>query len=154
MLKKVLKLSGFGAMLGITVCTVITAITCDTVPVSPEFVEKVGGIRAALIIQTALSALYGMLCMGTTVIYDIDRLPLTLMSFIHCIICIAPFIPLSLMLGWSDGIGTTLIMTGFQLLAYFVVWLVMYARYKKEIKELNEMQRQNLKNMTPEEDKK
>ena len=141
MLKNFIKRALLGALIGIAVCTVINIISCDEYPAAQSLIEKIGSLKEALILQTALSALYGALCMGTTVIYDAERMPLALMSLIHCLVCIVPFIPLSLVLGWTSGIGETLIMTAIQVIVYFIIWAVIYARYRKEIRELNEMQR-------------
>ena len=145
MLKKVLKLAGIGFLLGVTVCTFITSITADPLPVSSALVETTGSPAAAMLIQMLFAGLYGALCMGTTVLYDIDRLPLALTSFLHCLICIVPFVPLSAFLGWSGGAADTLIMLFLQLAAYFIVWLIMYAGYRKEIGELNKMKKQRQK---------
>ena len=139
MLKKALKLAGFGFIAGIAVWTVIAALTCKETPVPQGFIAKVGSLKLAFIIQVAVSGLYGALCMGSTVIYDAEKLPLSVMSLIHCVITLGPYIPLSLFLGWSENLTETLITTCIQVTAYFIVWLIMYLRYKKSIKELNDI---------------
>ncbi|MBR4767400.1 MAG: DUF3021 domain-containing protein [Lachnospiraceae bacterium] len=141
-MKKVLKYAGFGFVLGVAVSSVITILTGDPFPASSAFIERVGNPKGALLTQALLSGLYGALCMGTVPVYDNERLPLSLSSLIHCLCCILPFIPLSLFLGWSASVAEVLIMAGFQLAAYFVIWLILYVRYKKQAKELNEIQRQ------------
>lgn len=143
---KFFKLLGFGFLLGIAVCNVITVLSSDNLPAAPELIEKMGSLKAAMLMQMLLSGIYGAVCMGSTVLYEADRLPLALISLLHCMICIIPFIPLSLFLNWSNGIADTLIMAGIQLAAYFIVWLCIYLRYRREIKELNEIQKQSLGN--------
>ena len=140
-MKRVLKYAGFGFLLGVVICNVITTLTGDPLPVAPEFQELIGSLKGALLIQSLLSGLYGAICMGTVLVYDDDRLSLSLSSLIHCLCCIIPFIPLSLFLRWSDGPVGVLIMAGFQLAAYFVVWLIMCIKYRKEAEELNEIQK-------------
>ena len=142
MVKKALKLAGFGFVLGIAVCTVISILMSDGVPASNELIERIGTVKAALLIQALLSGIHGAICMGTTVIYDAEKLPLALMSLIHCVICVGLFIPVSLFLCWTKGLPETLIMTAVQTASYFVIWLIMNIIYKKQIKELNEMQKQ------------
>ena len=44
------------------------------------------------------------------------------------------------LLGWVSDIGTLLIISGMQLIGFFIIWLIMYFGYKKQIRELNEMQ--------------
>ena len=88
-----------------------------------------------------LSALYGAICMGSAVLYDVDRLPLAVTSLLHCLICIVSFVPMSNFLCWSGGTADTWIMVGIQFAAYFIIWLIMYAKYRIEIRKLNEINR-------------
>ena len=138
-MKRILKLAALGFLLGIFVCSIMTLIGSSPLPASQELVDKIGSLKAAMALQLALSGLYGVLCMGSVVLYDEDRLPLSLASVIHCVICIGPFIPLALVLNWCSTIGEALIMTAFQFAAYLIVWLIMFIIYRKQTKELNEI---------------
>ena len=151
MLKRSLKFAGFGFILGIAVCSIITILTSDAsgVPASAAFIEKIGSAKWALLIQALLSGVHGAICMGTVTLYDTDRLPLTLVSALHCACCIVPFVILSVPLGWTGSVADTLIMVGIQLVAYFIVWLIMYSLYRKEIRELNKI-KDNIDNSGPE----
>ena len=82
--------------------------------------------------------------MAGTVLYEAERLPLAAATALHCVLCIGLFIPLALFLGWCSSVPELLIMTGCQLLGFFIVWLIMYARYCKEVKALNDMQKDYL----------
>ena len=144
MIKKFFKRAGFGFILGIAVCAVITAFSADPVPASAELIEKMGSARTAILIQLFLSGLYGACNMGFTVLYEIDRLSIILATLLHCVICIGPVIPMSLFLGWFDGIGDVFIMTGFQLAAFFFIWLIIFIIYRKETRELNKIQKKVL----------
>ncbi len=144
MIKKALKLAGIGFLLGVSVNTFIIIISFDGQSFSPVLTEALSSVKAAMLAEEVLSGVYGAVCMGSTVIYEADRLPLAAASLLHCAICIIPFFPLSLLLGWSSGAGDTLIMTGCQLAAYFMIWLILYLKYRNEIKKLNEIQQQVL----------
>lgn len=142
MLKRSLKFAGLGFIMGIAVCTIITILTSDAasgVPASAAFIERIGSVKWALLIQALLSGVHGAICMGTVTLYDTDRLPLTLVSALHCACCIVPYVALSVFLCWTESFKETLIMVGMQLVAYFIVWLIMYVLYRKEIKELNKI---------------
>ena len=153
MVKRVLKFAGIGFLVGVALCNFITIIASDgALPVTPALVDKIGGARLAMLLQSLLSGLYGAICMAGVLLYDTDRLPLAAATLLHCLMCIIPFAPLSLLLGWSDGIEGVLIMALFQLAAFFLVWLIMYARYRAEIKKMNEMQKNNLDKSTTEEE--
>lgn len=151
MMKKVLKLAGFGFLLGIVINDVISILSGDTMSVSASFLELIGDIRTARIIEFVLVGLYGAICMGGVVLYDTERLPLALATVLHCLICIVPFCPLAFFLGWCKRIEELLIIMAFQLAAFFIVWLIMYLRYRIETKKLNEMQQQVLEEENKEE---
>lgn len=147
-LKGFFKYAGIGALSGIVMDVFISVLSVGNVTASPILLNRLGSERAALIIELLLVALYGAVCMGTMLIYNsekLSKLPLSLMSLIHCAICVVPFIPLSLLLGWSRSAKELLIMVAIQITAYFIIWLIIYIKYKKQIKELNEIQK-NLKN--------
>lgn len=138
-MKRILKLAALGFLLGIFVCSIMTLIGSNPLPASQELVDIIGSLKAAMALQLALSGLYGALCMGSVVLYDEDRLPLLLASVIHCVICIGPFIPLALVLRWCVSICDVLTMSAFQFVAYLIVWLIMFIIYRKQTKELNEI---------------
>ena len=140
MLKKIFLRAGFGFILGVAVCSIITALTSDGTQVAPAFADAVGSLKRAVLLQLLLTGLQGAICMGGTVLYDVDRLPLSLGTLIHCLLCIVPYFFLSLFLHWTERIGDTLILSGMQLVAFFIIWLILFLRYKKQIKELNDIQ--------------
>lgn len=139
MMRSFLKRAGIGFMLGIVICNIISVISANPELVPPEFVERIGDLRVAMLLSMILPGLYGVLTMGFTVLYDSERIPLAAATALHCAICIVPFIPLSLFLGWFATLADVLIMTGIQLAAFFVIWLFIYLRYKKLTRELNEI---------------
>ena len=145
MKKKMLKLAGIGFLSGIVICNFIMILTGKNSEfVTPLFAERIGNPKTAALLQFFLSGVYGALTMGAVVLYDLDRLPLALATFLHCLICIVPFFPLALLLGWTGGIGEAFLMAGFQLAAFVIVWLIMFFRCRIMTKKLNEMQRQIL----------
>ena len=143
MVKKILKNAGIGFLLGTTVWILIMFFMGKEVPAAADLIERTGSLRAAMVWQYVLSGLYGALCMGSVFIYDSDRLSMAAASLIHGSLCIIPFIPISYFLCWAGGIAGSLILAGIQLIVYFIIWLIMYLNYRKEVKALNDMQRQS-----------
>ena len=142
--KSFLKRAGIGALTGIAADVFISVLSAGSFTAAPVLLQWLGSDRAALMIELLLVAVYGAVCMATTVIYDSDamsKLPLSVMSLLHCFICVAPFVPLSLLLGWCGSVAEILITAGIQIATYFIIWLIMYIQYKKQIKELNEIQK-------------
>ena len=147
MLKKTLKMAGIGFLIGMVVGNLIAFLTgnSDTGGVtfaSPKLLELAGGSGTlAMILQSLFSGLYGAVCFAGMSFYEIERMPLALATALHCALIVLLFIPIALLLGWVSDIGTLLIISGMQLIGFFIIWLIMYFGYKKQIRELNEMQK-------------
>ena len=147
MLKKIVKKANLGFSLGILVGDGIAMLTGslsagELILVSDKLVSLTSGdVAYAFLIQSLLSGLYGALVFGTMIFYDIESWPLSIATAAHCLVTVGSFVPLSLFLGWSSGepIGF-LIMVGCQLVGFFIIWVIMYSIYIKQVKELNELQ--------------
>ena len=134
------KRAGIGFLIGLAAGNLIAWFT-DGVIVSPILVQRMGSETAAIVLQTLCSGLYGAITMAGTLLYDVERMPLALATGLHCLLVIGPYMPLALLLGWESDVTDILIVWCFQLAAFFIIWLVMYLRYKAEVKELNELQK-------------
>ena len=146
MLKKTLKFSVIGFLIGIVVGSFIAAMTgmddpSVFIPVSDQLVAMVGGnVSMAYVMQCLFSGLYGAVCFGCVVFYDIERWPLALATGAHCAAIVLLYIPLGFFLGWLSNIAQMLIVAGIQIVVFFIIWLIMNAIYQKQVRELNEMQ--------------
>ena len=147
MLKKTLKMAGIGFLIGMVIGNLIAFLTgnSDTGGVtfaSSQLLDMAGGSgTTAMLLQSLFSGLYGAVCFAGMSFYEIERMPLALATALHCALIVLLFIPIALLLGWVNDIGTLLIISGMQLVGFFIIWLIMYFGYKKQIRELNEMQR-------------
>lgn len=142
--RNVLRRAGIGALVGMVVDVVISVLSLGKFNAGQTLLRWLGSDKAALLVELLLVALYGAICLATTLLYDsemISKLPLAVVSVIHCLICIVPFIGLAVILDWFSGVLDLLIMVFIQFAAYFIVWLIMYLLYKKQVKELNGMQK-------------
>ena len=111
--------------------------------VSDRLLSLTDDLVLAFIIQSLLSGLYGALVFAAMIFYELERWPLALATALHAVVVVGVFVPLSIFLGWSDGNPVGLIiMAGCQLVGFFIIWLIMNAIYKKQVKELNELQEQ------------
>ena len=145
MKRKALTLALIGFVLGMIVCCVITLIISFASGsgwefCSDAFVAKIGSKAGAIIIQLLLTGVYGAIAMGTVVLYDLERWPLALASLIHYLIIEVFFEPMALYLEWMHTLPEFLIMIGIRLVCYFIIWLIMYLIYRKQIRDLNKMQ--------------
>lgn len=149
MLKKTLKAAGIGFLLGIVIGNLIAFLTgnSDTGGItfaSAKLLEMAGGNgTVAMLLQSLFSGLYGAVCFAGMSFYEIERMPLAVATALHCALIVLLFIPIALLLGWVSQIETQLIISGIQLVCFFIIWLIMYAGFKKQVKELNELQEKN-----------
>ena len=146
MLKKTLKAAGIGFLIGMIVGNVIAFLTGNSGTggvtfASPQLLDMAGGNAAiAMLLQSLFSGLYGAACFAGMSFYEIERMPLAAATALHCALIVLLFIPIALLLGWVSDIGTLLMISGMQLVGFFIIWLILYFGYKKQIRELNEMQ--------------
>ena len=149
MLKKTLKMAGIGFFFFFVIGNLIAILTgnSDTggVTFAPQKLLDMAGGKAivAMLLQSLFSGLYGAACFAGMSLYEIERMPLAAATALHCALIILLFVPISLFLGWVSKIETLLMISGIQLVCFFIIWLIMYAGFKKQVKELNELQEKN-----------
>ncbi len=151
MIRKNLIRAALGFLIGMIMGDGIAFLTTlpynnGDLPVSSEFAQRIGDSFLAFIVQTIVSGLFGALCFGGITLHDIEKLPLAVSCISHCLIMILTFIPVSLYLCWVSSLTDIIIMAGIQITVYFIIWLIVYSIYKKEIRELNSMQEKYLSN--------
>ncbi len=57
----------------------------------------------------------------------------------HFLVISVLYVPTAMFLGWAYSAAEILIVEGILLVAYFIIWLVIYLRYNKDVRSLNEM---------------
>ena len=144
MMKRALKRAAVGFPIGIAVGFLISWITKGERETlfSSEFIDRMGGLTMACIIQGLVSGFYGAVCMAGTICYDIDRWSLARATFTHYLIITVLYVPISLIMGWTKSAADILIVEAFQLVGFFLIWLIMYLRYRAEVMELNELMKE------------
>lgn len=107
--------------------------------VSSMLVARMGSVPAAILVQSLVSGLYGSFALTGTLFYDVEQWSLTRSSVMHFLVIAVLYVPTAMFLGWANSATEILIVEGILLVAYFIIWLVIYLRYKKEVRSLNEM---------------
>ena len=144
MKKKVFRRMLIGFLSGAVVGNLIAVISASGSGVfySPMLVERFGSPAAAVIVQTLLSALIGVAGMGGMSLYDETDLPLAAATSIHFILVEVVFITAALLLNWMHSAAEIGIMSAFMFAAFAIIWAIMFILHKKEVKQLNEINRQ------------
>ena len=144
MLKKTLKFAGVGFLLGAAIGNLIAVLTGHSSIVSEMLVDWTGSMTAALVVQTVLSGLIGAAGMGGVSLYDAERLPLLAAAVLHFILYFSVFSAACLVLGWFSDLTEFLVMAAIMAGIHILIFLIMCAVYRKEVRKLNKMQENRL----------
>ena len=135
---------GFG--LGVIVGPVISALSGSAGAgdgaihlVSDGLTAAVGDPLAAFIIQAFVSGLYGVIAVGGSAVYGIEKWSLLRCTAIHYLSVIIGLFVAGFSLRWFDpaDILSVLIMIPFMTVPYIMIWLINFYSSKKQIKEIN-----------------
>lgn len=138
MRRKALILAAIGFLPGVVMGNLIAWFSGGTL-VNTKLVPLMGSDAGAVILQSLLSGLLGAIAMGGVVVYKIERWPLALSSVVHFLLIVITYVSIALTAGWIQSAKELFIMLGIQLTVYFIIWLIMYLRYKAQVRELNEL---------------
>lgn len=136
--------ASIGFSLGIFVDIIIKAICDSTVNpeklfVNKKLVEMTGSYSIAIMLDLLLCGLLGLACNGGSVVYEIESWGALKATLVHFIFSISIYYIAGNFLGWFyPGINiANIIMVTIWILVYAMIWLIQYAVYKKEIREIN-----------------
>ena len=152
MLKRVLTTTAIGFMISMAVGDIIAFLSSlgssEIGFVAPQLVDALGSEVAAVILQTFLSGFIGAAGFGGMYFYEIESWSMIKTMAVHFTFISAVFIPIALVLRWMNTVTEILIMEGAMLAVYMVIWLIMCAVYRSQVKDLNELQGEMLRNET------
>jgi len=134
---KLCRYAGIGFLIGMILGNLIAWMTGSIV--SSALVERIGSRTGAILIQTLVSGLYGAATVSGMLLYEVEDWSLAKATIVHYLIVAVLYVPMALFLGWARNMTDILIVEGFQMIAFFLIWLIMCQRYKAEVKKLNEL---------------
>ncbi len=138
MRKRILKLVAIGFLGGMVMGNLIAYLTGGSF-VNQKLLSLYGSEAGSVILQTLLSGLLGAIAMGGTEVYELERWPLALSSLTHYGMIVVTYTAIALSLGWVGGAAELLITIFIQTAAYAAIWMVIFLRYKRKVRELNEL---------------
>lgn len=142
MRKRLMTMSFIGLSIGALLVHVITLLVNYFVRnkyliCMPALSESLGS-SGAVIIQTVLGAVFGMVAIGGMCLFDIEKWSLLRASVVHCAFILVTYITVGLPLHWfSFDIIPLLIMAGIISSIYALIWLIIYVIWKREIRQMN-----------------
>ncbi len=142
MARKILKRAGLGFILGAIVGALIVifmGLFSDGSIKLPGTALAIGGSEAGgLLVQMLVSGLFGMIPMAGVTFYDLESWGLLKQAVVHYLSYMTAFILIGLFMGWVEPTVTDIgFMAGIFAVYHAIIWLIMYARYKAEVKELD-----------------
>lgn len=138
MRERLIKYALIGFLLGMVLGN-LAAWLPSTPPVSPALAARAGSTARAILIQTLVSGLYGAITLCGVLFYEIDRWPLAKATCAHFLLVAGLYAVIAWFLGWAEELKDILLIEGVMFAAYFLIWLIMWFRYKTQVRKLNEL---------------
>ena len=94
---------------------------------------------SGLLRHMTFSGLLGMINMGSTFVYDLEHWSILRCTLTHFAITMTCMCAIGFSQGWfSLGDPVTWWILGISVIVYFIIWLIIYTRYKREVRRINE----------------
>ena len=145
--KKFLIRGLIGFMTGVAMIFLVPAIINQAplgrVIYTEGFLRRVGNNETAAMLLTLLvMGLFGACCFWGTLFYEIERWPLALATVAHYLLISAGYLIPNWLLCWDMPMKLLVTIEAFMLIGFFIIWLIIYCAYKREVRELNQLQKQ------------
>lgn len=117
-----------GALMGLAICITIYGFGGydDVIIINKPFV----------IAQFIGSAVLGIIGMGGSVVYEVEKWSLTKVTMIHYIFVVIAFVCCCIFLKWFKSEVLPIVLIIFTIV-YFIIWLINYFIGKNEIRKIN-----------------
>ncbi len=125
-----------GALIGIAISLVLSLGVNDT---------QIIGNKAAFIAQILGSALFGAICNGGSIVYEIDSWGVTKATLIHYVASLGAFILASGLLHWFPTRYLPPVIALFTIV-YAIIWLINFFTWRKVIRQMNADLKQMIRN--------
>ena len=150
MKKKLLIRILLGFLLGMAAMLIVPSLL-DGKPIgsiiyTDELLTCAGNPTAATGVSLLVMGLFGSLCMGGTLFYELESWPLACATAAHYLSMALGYLIPNWLLCWDMPPKLLLSVEGFMALGFVVIWLIMYLRYKREVQELNELLKRKIGN--------
>ena len=144
MRKKTIINAGIGFLAGMAsgmiIAFIFSRISGHSYLFDPSLLERFHSETAAFLVNTILSGIYGAVCFAGMSFYEMENWGLLKATVLHCLLINISFLCTGLFLDWIPLqpvpiLLSILFITG----GFFAVWLIMFMKYKSEVKDLNQL---------------
>ena len=100
-------------------------------------IEQIIEEKGLMPVQFIGSGINGAICFGGTIVYEIEKWGLLHATLTHFLLTLASFLTANAVLQWFPNSIMVFVMILF-VIGYFIIWLVMYLGWKRQVKKLNQ----------------
>lgn len=116
----------------------------------PELTNSMSMTRA-VILQTVLGGLFGMVSYGGACVFEIEKWSLLRSSLVHYLMILISYLIVGKVLYWySFDVISILILSVIILLVYAAIWWTMYLSWKRKVCGMNKLMEEYKKKATEE----
>lgn len=144
MKKKIILRGLFGLPVGIAIGFEITLLISICIgdgsfyPVTSELIQTTGNELNAVVLQTILCAILGVVFAMASVIWEIDSWSLAKQSGVYFLIISVVMLPIAYFANWmKHSITGVLSYVGIFVMIFAAVWISQYLLWKRRIKKMN-----------------
>ncbi len=151
MKKKLLIRCALGFLFGMAAMVIVPSLLSGEpigrVIYTDELLARTGSPAAATALSLLVMGLFGALCVGGTLFYEIESWPLACATAAHYLIMALGYLIPNWLLCWNMPLKLLLAIEGFMAFGFAVIWLIMYLRYKREVLELNKLMKRRMQSL-------
>lgn len=144
MKKKILMRGALGLPLGISLGYVITILGSLVwasgyySPCVPELVDIMGSEISAVVLQTVLCGLLGVVFGASSVIWEIEKWSIAKQTGIYFLVAAVVMMPVAYLSHWMEhSVKGFLKYFGVFTAIFIVIWLVQYVFIRRDVKKMN-----------------
>lgn len=130
----------FGIAIGYMITIIVSAIAGDGFyhATMPGLTSSTGSQFGAVLVQTLVYCLFGIVFAGSSVIWEIENWSILKQTIIHMVIVSVVFFPLSWLMKWipENSVGIALYIFIF-LLVYIAIWFSSWLSIRHSLKNIN-----------------
>ena len=130
-----------GILVGLFITVISSLVTNDMKPifVDPEFAAAIGNTPLAILVQSILSGLLGLVGLGGSEMYRIESWSIAKATLVHFAAVMVVFLAVSFTLRWMSvkDMPAIFIILGVFILVYAIIWLTQYIKGKKQVRDMN-----------------
>ena len=145
MKKQILIRCGLGFVMGLGMMLLVPSLLQHgpvlRILYSDRLLEQTGSPGAATALSLVVIGVFGAMCFVGTLFYEIERWPLALATCAHYLVISLGYLIPAQVLCWDMPLKLLVLIEGAMTLGFFLIWLILYLRYKAQVRELNELTR-------------